>query len=642
MKDYFLYLIVRLIGFILRLFPLRALLWAGRRLGDLAYYSKKRRAQVALVNLKAALGSVYNHGELKAIAKKTFQNLGQILVEIINFPKFDLNYINKYVTFKGTEHIDQALKKGKGVIHLTAHLGNWELSSFANSLNGYPLKVFAREQKYLRLNRLLNQYRELSGCKVVLKGMALRNLIRSLHNNEIIGMLGDQNAGPSGILIPFFNRLASTAPGAIALALKTKAALLPTFMIRKDNIYHYLIIEGPLELEDSGETDLDIKKGLEKFNLLLEKYIIRHPDQWLWVHKRWKRTPNRSVVILSDGKAGHLKQAQALLKDTQELSSPELINKKVIEVKFKSKTAKALLPLFNILSNFTFLGTRLYLKWALDKQAFMELEKTFADIVVSCGASLSLVNLYLARENKAKAVVIMKPSLIRLKKFDLAIVPAHDCIRPQGNTVISLGALTSVGPKAILEQAGRLKNKFNLSQKNKIGLLLGGDTKRHYFKKEDINRLIDELTKVSTQLDLGLLVTTSRRTSRVIERLLKKRLSNFKNCELLIIANENNVSGAVEGILGLSEAVVVSAESISMLAEAVSSGRKVVAFEPKLKKLNFIFGADKQKLFLHWLIKEGFVATAEINRLAEVIEAQENNKILDNQANLLAGLRRIW
>ncbi len=642
MSDYFLYLIVRFIGFILRLMPINFSLWLGRRIGDLTYYFKRDRRKLALINLKAALGSNYTSKELKLIAKKTFQNLGQTLVEIINFPRIDINYLNKYVTFENLNYIDRALEKGKGVVHLTAHFGNWELSSFAASLKGYPIKVFAREQKYLRLNQLLNQYRELSGCRVIRKGMALRELIRALHNNEIIGMLGDQNAGATGVQINFFNRLASTATGAIAMALKTKAALLPSFIIRERNIYHRIIVETPLKLEDTGNTNLDIKKGLEKFNILLEKYIVKNPEQWLWLHKRWKKTPNRTLVILSDGKAGHQKQSEAVSRIATELSSPDLINIKLIEVKFKNKLAKTLLPVFNILGNLNLLGSRMYFKWALGRDKFLELEKTFADIIISCGSSLALLNLWLAEENKAKSVIIMKPSLISLKKFHLAIVPSHDHPGKSDNTVVSLGPPTGIKPEGLSEKAELLKNRFKLSPRPKIGILLGGNNRRYYFSKNDVEKLIEEIIKVSSSLGLGLLVTTSRRTPKTIENLLKERLTNFKNCELLVIANENNFPGAVEGILGLSQVIIASSESISMICEAVACGKPVIAFEPRRKKISFLFGADKQKLLLKQLIENSYVAASDISRLPEIIKEQKLSKILDNQTDILLGLRRIW
>lgn len=624
------------------LLPLRVSLWIGRRLGDLTYYLKKNRRKIALINLKAALGANYNYKQLEEITRKTFQSACQTLVELMNFPKINIHYVNKYIKFENLDRIDKALEKGKGVIHLTAHFGNWELSSFAASLKGYHLKVFAREQKYPRLNQLLNKYRELSGCKVIPKGMALRELIRSLHANEIIGMVGDQHAGASGLEINFFNRLASTATGAMEVALRTKAVLLPSFIIRENNIYHRIIVETPLELSDTGNADLDIKNGLEKFNTLLEKYIIKNPEQWLWVHKRWKRTPNRTVVILSDGKAGHLHQSEAVLKIAHDLSFPDLISTKVIEVKFKNKLFKALLPLFDILANFTLFGTKSYFKWALPKNTFLELEKTFADIVISCGSSLSLVNLWLAKDNNARSVIIMKPSFINLKKFDLAIVPEHDHPQRLKNVVITLGPPISIEPKTLLEKGRELKDRFKLSERPKIGVLLGGNTKGYYFEKKDIDNLIDKLKKICSELNLGLLITTSRRTPKEIEYLLKERLANFNNCELLIIANENNFPGAVEGILGLSVVVIVSAESVSMLSEAASSGRSVIAFKPRLKKTNFLFKTTKQTSFLNRLIKEEYVVGLEVDRLAEFIKNRKVNKTLSNKTDILAGLRRIW
>ena len=342
--DCILCLSVKLLGSFLRKLPLRLSLLIGACMGRVGYYFRKKRRRIAYANLKAAFGNQKTPKELVAITKKTFQNLGRNLTEVLLFPKVDREYANKYIKIEGLEEIDKALSEGRGVIFLTAHLGNWELASLVTAIKGYPLKVLARQQKFPRLNRLLISYRETKGCRVISKGMAIREIFKSLKNNEIVGILADQDAGVKGVFINFFGRNASTPDGAIRLALKQKSKVLPAFIIRESGPYHRIVVKPPLELEKMDDLESNVRSGLEEFTSYLENLILSYPEQWLWQHKRWKSTSSRSMIILSDGKAGHLNRAKAVAKEIERVSRPKSIATcKVIEVKFKHRFAQSLL-----------------------------------------------------------------------------------------------------------------------------------------------------------------------------------------------------------------------------------------------------------------------------------------------------------
>jgi len=258
-----------------------------------------------------------------------------------------LNRLNKkyYFQLLYFENIERFLKQGKGGIVLSAHFGNWELSSVTSALTDLPLLVLAREQKMSRLNDALNAYRESKGCKVVKKGMATREIYEHLAKNGIVGILSDQDAGKKGEFVNFLGRPTSTARGAFALSQKTGAVIIPSFMARVSGPYHRLILESPIEVADdeSGESE-----AMQRFASTLERYVRKYPEQWLWLHKRWKSTPSRKVVILSDGKSGHLNQSKAIFESIGECrreagysdSDTEL---KIIEIKYRTKVHRAIM-----------------------------------------------------------------------------------------------------------------------------------------------------------------------------------------------------------------------------------------------------------------------------------------------------------
>src|SRR3989338_6852339 len=233
---------VKLTGGLVCLLPATAAYWLGRRLGDIARLAKPSRAHIAYVNLAFAFGNRYTPREHLAIVRRSFRNLGEGLIEMLRLPLMDAAYVDRYIHVEGMAHLDEALALGRCIIFLTCHLGNWELSSIVAALKGYPIMALAREQKYPKLNRLLNSYREAKGCRIVPKGMSLRAMVRALHQNQIIGIVADQDAGRTGVLLELFGRPASTAPGPVAMALRTGATVLPVFITRLRGPHHRITL----------------------------------------------------------------------------------------------------------------------------------------------------------------------------------------------------------------------------------------------------------------------------------------------------------------------------------------------------------------------------------------------------------------
>ena len=198
-----------------------------------------------------------------------------------------------FIRYDGLDRYLQARAAGKGVLVLTAHLGAWELSSFFHSLVGYPMGLLIRRLDNDRVDRLVNRTRCQHGNWVVHKDDFARGLITAMRAGETVGILMDTNmTPPQGVFVPFFGKLACTASGMARIAMKTGAAVLPGFLTSDGAEGTYTLRFGPaLRLVETGNVEADILANTALFTAELERYIRRFPDQWLWMHRRWKTRP---------------------------------------------------------------------------------------------------------------------------------------------------------------------------------------------------------------------------------------------------------------------------------------------------------------------------------------------------------------
>jgi len=246
------------------------------------------------------------------------------------------------------------------------------------------------------------------------------------------------------------------------------------------------------------------------------------------------------------------------------------------DVKFRSASARAVFDLGSKAG----LGIHA-LSGCFEKESYEALRSSYADYVVSCGSSLAGVNLSLKKELGARSIVIMKPNIFDIKDFDLAVIPSHDMVKPAKNTVFTKGTVTVLDAAALRGYAARLNEKVKITKQKVIGVLIGGDSRDYVLEKELAAEVMDGVLRAAGEIDAEVLVTTSRRTQRAVEFALKERYGKSGRIKLLLIANDGNFEGAIEGILGLSDILVVSGESVAMLTEAVSSDRPVIAFMPR-------------------------------------------------------------
>jgi KDO2-lipid IV(A) lauroyltransferase len=231
--------------------------------------------------------------ERKRILKGEFTSLGRQLAEVCLFPRYTRENIDQVVVYDGFEHFQSAFARGRGVLFVTAHLGGWELSAFAHSLHGHPLHIVMRPLDNPYVDRLVHHYRTMHGNTTVAKDDSVRGLLGAMKTGGTVGILMDTNmTPPQGVFVPFFGIPACTASGLARIALRTDAAVVPGFTVWDEQLKKYrLRFDAAVELIRTGDDNADIVSNTARFTATIEDYVRRYPDQWLWVHRRWKTRP---------------------------------------------------------------------------------------------------------------------------------------------------------------------------------------------------------------------------------------------------------------------------------------------------------------------------------------------------------------
>ena len=258
----------------------------------LAYALRPRLHRVALFNLGIAFPQM-PEAERKRIVRRLVRSIGWMAGEFSQFPKYTPQNIEKIVVLEGFENFDAARRRGKGVLFLTGHMSAWELAPFAQALYGNPLHFLVRPLDNVRVDQLINAQRCLSGNSPLDKNQSARAMLRILGQGGTIGILADHNAqSEEGVFVDFFSKPACTTSGIARIALRTDAAVVPGFLHWDEHMRKYRLVFHPaIELARTGDEERDVLATTARFNRALEDYIRKYPDQWLWVHKRWKTRP---------------------------------------------------------------------------------------------------------------------------------------------------------------------------------------------------------------------------------------------------------------------------------------------------------------------------------------------------------------
>ena len=274
------------------LLPRSAARFVGAAFAAVAYRLRMPLRKAAQTNLQIAFPEL---GERKRdeIIRRMVRQVGWMAAEFSQLPKYSRENIEKIVVIDGFENFDAAKRRGKGVLFLTGHMSAWELSSFAHALYGYPLHFLVRPVSNRRVDALVNRYRCLSGNRPIDKNKSARAILKVLGEAGTVGILMDHNTSlDEGVFVNFFGVPASTSSGLARLALRTDAAVVPGFLLWDASRRKYrLRFEPAVELSRSNDEEADVRENTQRFTRVIEQFIREHPDQWLWVHKRWKTRP---------------------------------------------------------------------------------------------------------------------------------------------------------------------------------------------------------------------------------------------------------------------------------------------------------------------------------------------------------------
>ena len=240
-----------------------------------------------------------SEAQRKTVIRKMVRNLGWMAAEFARFPRYTAANIEKVLILDGHENFMAGQQRGKGVIYLTGHIGAWELSSFAHALYGFPLHYMARPLDNQRIDALVNRYRGLSGNLPIFKNESARAMLKILRDSGTIGILADQNTmTEEGAFVDFFGMSACTTTGIARVALHTDAAVVPGYAFWDEHILKYrLRFEPPLELLRTGDAERDILENTQRFATVIEGIVRKYPEQWVWVHARWKTRPRGEAEL---------------------------------------------------------------------------------------------------------------------------------------------------------------------------------------------------------------------------------------------------------------------------------------------------------------------------------------------------------
>jgi KDO2-lipid IV(A) lauroyltransferase len=285
---------------LLGILPRRVARFVGATFAGAAFYLRPLLRRAAVFNLQLAFPD-WTDAERKRAVRRMISQVGWMAGEFSQFPKYSRQNIESVVGLEGFENFDAARSRGKGVLFLTGHMSAWELAPFAQALYGNPLHFLVRPIANSKVDALINNYRCLSGNRPIKKNRSARAILRVLHEGGTVGVLSDHNTSlEEGVFVDFFGIPASTTSGLARLALRTDAAVVPGFLSWDYDQRKYRLRFAPtVELARTGDEEADVRENTQRFTRVIEDYVRAHPDQWLWVHKRWKTRPPGERPIYS-------------------------------------------------------------------------------------------------------------------------------------------------------------------------------------------------------------------------------------------------------------------------------------------------------------------------------------------------------
>lgn len=279
------------------LLPRRGVVLLGRMVGWFGFHVLRLKRGITLSNLEQAFGTTYPPRELNRIASRCYLHFGALFLEFLALPRLSADDLDACFELENPEVLDDALAQGRGILMAAGHLGNWELLGAALARRGYPFTIYVGRQRNLKADALINRIRGRMGIGTVPKGWgAMRSMMRVLKDNQVLGMLSDQHFSRNRHFVRFFGHLISAAPGLGSLSSRLNPQLIfaETYQV---SLFKYRIRFFPFQAPaPSGSDEYDLLGVTQKFMHLLEAAVRRHPEQYFWMHRSWRRPPAESAL----------------------------------------------------------------------------------------------------------------------------------------------------------------------------------------------------------------------------------------------------------------------------------------------------------------------------------------------------------
>jgi KDO2-lipid IV(A) lauroyltransferase len=289
--------LLKLIG----LFPRKLAQRIAELLGRILFSIVKKHRRIAMDNLIYAFGHEKSPEEIEKIARQVFINLVKVVFEVGWSLHLKESQFADHFKIDGFHHMKNAYEKGNGVLALTAHFGNWELFPIIGAIIKFPINIVVRPLDFKPLDHFIFNLRTRFGGKIIPKERSIHTIIRSLHRGEIVVLLMDQNVDwYEGVFVDFMGHRACTSKGLALLALKTGATVVPVFMVREKSGFRAEFRPEMVTVK-TGDRQKDIETNTQEYNRVIENFIRRYPDQWFWVHQRWKTKPYQAWPGKIDG-----------------------------------------------------------------------------------------------------------------------------------------------------------------------------------------------------------------------------------------------------------------------------------------------------------------------------------------------------
>jgi len=287
-RRYYFYYLARSAAFLVSFIPVKLSVYLADLLGGVVFSILGKYRNIAIDNLTYAFGSTKTPREIRTIARNVFRNLCRNGIELLHFPRLNKENIKKFVLIKNRGILDKAFEKGRGVLVLTAHIGNWELVGLGLRLAGYEGAAIGRRIYFYKYDKFLNEMRRANDVNIVYRDDPPKKILKILRENKIMGLLADQDVDSvDGVFVDFFGRPAYTPVGPVLLARVSGAPLVPVFAVREHG-RHALYVGEPIELVDTGDKKMDAVENTRRWSKVLESFIRKYPEQWVWIHRRWK------------------------------------------------------------------------------------------------------------------------------------------------------------------------------------------------------------------------------------------------------------------------------------------------------------------------------------------------------------------